>query len=363
MRVQSLHIEGFRNLAKTALNFDGDASFVALVGSNGQGKTNVLEALFLLGISKSFRTTENGEMVGFDQDYFSVKGDIERKEGPLKAEVIVTREPPKKTLKLDGGIKKASEYIGNLSVVFFSPDDLGMIHLSPSLRRRYLDLLISQLDRGYLESAIKYQSALKQRNSLLRRIGEEQAQESELEFWDQELAKNGAQILSGRARVIGQIGAFAGDYYPKATGAGDTLTIEYLPSGHATDEQSLLDAIAKHHSRDLALGATQTGPHRDDLRFLVNGHDLASFGSRGEWRSLVLTLKFAEIELLKEKNGETPILLLDDVFSELDEIRQKTLFSSIKDCQTFLTTTHREFLGMIEAEKQIFTVTQGTVSP
>jgi len=362
MRVQSLHIQGFRNLAKTTLEFDPEANFVALVGSNGQGKTNVLEALFLLGISKSFRTAENEEMVGFDQDFFSLKGRLERKDGLLETEVIVTKVPAKKTLKINGGIKKASDYIGALGVVFFSPDDLGMIHLSPSLRRRYLDLLLSQLDREYLENALKYQSALKQRNSLLRQINDGDAQEGELDFWNQELSVCGSKIRQKREQVIEKIGAFASPYYKEATGTRDELKIDYLPSGGMdSGVEGLLQTLQKNHSRDIAMGSTQSGPHRDDLRFLCSGHDLASFGSRGEWMSLVLTLKFAEIELLKEKNGETPILLLDDVFSELDEGRQKTLFNSIRDCQTFMTTTHREFLDMIDAKKQVFRVENGVV--
>ncbi len=362
MRVQSLHIQGFRNLSKATLEFDPDSNFVGFVGSNGQGKTNVLETLFLLGISKSFRTAENEEMIGFDQDFFSLKGELERKDGKVTAEVILTRVPAKKTLKINGGIKKASDYIGNLGVVFFSPDDLGMVHLSPSLRRRYLDLLLSQLDREYLENALKYQSAIKQRNSLLRRISDGQAQVGELEFWDQELANSGSVMRQKRETVVKKISDFVRPYYKEASGTQDELSIEYLPSGgHDSSADALMAMLQKNHSRDVAMGSTQSGPHRDDLQFLCNGHDLASFGSRGEWRSLVLTLKFAEIELLKEKNGEAPILLLDDVFSELDESRQKTLFNSIKGCQTFVTTTHQEFLDMVEGKKQVFRVSEGII--
>jgi DNA replication and repair protein RecF len=362
MRVQTLHIQGFRNLGKTALEFSPESNFVAFVGSNGQGKTNVLETLFLLGISKSFRTTENEEMIGFDQEFFSLKGEVEKGGEKVTTEVILTRVPAKKTLKINGGIKKASDYIGNLGVVFFSPDDLGMVHLSPSLRRRYLDLLLSQLDRDYLENALKYQSAIKQRNSLLRRIGDGQAKGEELEFWDQELSNSGSVIRQKREAAVQKISDFVRPYYKEASGTEDELSIEYLPSGGPqSDSDSLMAMLGKNHSRDVAMGSTQSGPHRDDLQFLCNGHDLASFGSRGEWRSLVLTLKFAEIELLKEKNGEAPILLLDDVFSELDESRQKTLFNSIKGCQTFMTTTHREFLEMVEGPKQVFRVEDGKV--
>ncbi len=362
MRVERLKIEGFRNLKKATLDFSPKTPFVAFIGSNGQGKTNVLETLFLLGISKSFRTGEGEEMIGFGQEFFSIKGTVDRDGEPHVAEVILTLNPPKKTLKANGVVKKASEFIGSVGIVFFSPDDLGMIHQAPRLRRRYLDLLLSQLDRDYLENALRYQSALRQRNSLLRQIRGGHAQESELEFWDHELARSGAVLVAKRMGAMSQIGAFSIPYYKVATGTGDELALEYLPSGTAIPTiEALTELFGNNHSRDIAMGSTQSGPHRDDLRFLCNGHDLASFGSRGEWRSLVLTLKFAEIELLRAKNGTSPILLLDDVFSELDDRRQRNLFSSISGCQTFMTTTHREFLNVIQAPIQIFTVESGTI--
>ena len=330
------------------------------MGSNGQGKTNVLEALFLLAISKSFRSPENLDMVGFDQEFLSIAGALSKADEEQKLEVIITREPPKKTLKINGGVKKAADYIGNMTTVFFSPDEIGMIHLAPSLRRRYLDLLLSQLDRSYLTAALKYQSVNRQRNSLLRQIGQGQRPESELDFWDHELSETGFFLISKRQEMLKKISRFAAEFYPTVTREPDDLKIEYRSSiNNVENSESFFELLQKNHAKDIAEGSGRLGPHRDDLRFWNNGHDMASFGSRGEWRSLVLTLKFAEIELLKEKTGEQPILLLDDVFSELDEARQKTLFNSIRDCQTFVTTTHREFLGVIEAEKQIFEVKNG----
>jgi len=358
MRVKSLEINGFRNLKKTALEFDTNASVFAFVGANGHGKTNFLEVLFLLAISKSFRTRENADLIAFEADHCSLKAKVEQGSETLTLELIVTREPPKKTLKINGVQKKAADFMGNLNVVFFSPDDIGMIHLSPSIRRRYLDLLLSQLDREYLEDSLKYQQALKQRNSLLKQIAEEQSKEEELDFWDKQLVELGSRIMEKRRNVLQDINAKASDYYHRVSGQQDELIVQYSPSA---ESEKFQDILLKNRSKDIAIGSTQKGPHRDDLVFICNGHDMASFASRGEWRSLVLTLKFAEIDLLKEKKGFYPILLLDDVFSELDEARQKVLFNVIKNTQTFITTTHPEFLDTIKGSKQVYGVRDGEI--
>ena len=357
MRIKSLEINGFRNLKKTALELDSQTKVFALVGENGHGKTNLLEAIFLLAISKSFRTRENEDLIGFDEDFCSLKAEVEQGSDTLTLELIITRQPPRKVLKINGVQKKAAEFMGNLNTVFFSPDDIGMIHLSPSVRRRYLDLLLSQLDRDYLETSLKYQQALKQRNSLLKRIADEQAKEEELLFWDGQLADLGLKIMTKRLEIIENINVKASSYYHQVSDQSDELLIQYKPSV----EGDLLEALKKGHSRDIATGSTNKGPHRDDLAFLCNGHDMAAFASRGEWRSLVLTLKFSEIDLLKESKGFYPILLLDDVFSELDEKRQKVLFNVLKNTQTFITTTHPEFLDVIEGGKEVYSVKDGEI--
>ncbi len=374
MRVQSMEIKGFRNLKKISLEFKEEFPIIAFTGVNGQGKTNLLEALFLMAISKSFRTNENEDLIGFDQDFCSVKADVVRglrrvtdsfgEQGgdTFNLEMIVTRQPPKKTLKVNGVVKKASDYIGHLNAVFFSPDDIGMIHLSPAVRRRYMDLLLSQLDRDYLEASLKYQLAIKQRNALLKQIADETADAGQLEVWDQQLAGFGLSIMEKRFGVIDKLNTEATRYYEKLSDEPDELKIRYQPSlEKVKTNEDYLTALQKSQKRDIMNGSTQLGPHRDDLVFFCNDHDMASFASRGEWRSLVLTLKFAEIDLLKEKNGFYPILLLDDVFSELDEKRQKYLFNIIKNTQTFITTTHPEFLDVIEGAKQVYEVRDGEI--
>ena len=362
MRIKTRKLKGFRNLKKISLEFSDEFPIIAFTGVNGQGKTNLLEALFLLAISKSFRTNENEDLIGFDRDFCSMQADVEQGSNNFDLEMIVTREPAKKTLKVNGVIKKAVDYIGHLNAVFFSPDDIGMIHLSPAVRRRYMDLLLSQLDRDYLEASLKYQLVTKQRNALLKQIADETADASQLEIWDQQLTQFGLFIMEKRFGIIDKLNVEAAQYYGKLSDEPDELKIIYQPSlEKVKTNEDYMSALLKSQKRDIINGSTQLGPHRDDLVFLCNGHDMASFASRGEWRSLVLTLKFAEIDLLKEKNGFYPILLLDDVFSELDEKRQKYLFNIIKNTQTFITTTHPEFLDVIEGAKKVYEVGEGEV--
>lgn len=361
MCLKSLQITGFRNLKKTVLTFDPSVRVFAFVGPNGHGKTNLLEAIFLLAISKSFRTNENLDLVGFEQEFCTLSAGVTQRDEVLNLDFIITKTPPKKTLKVNGVVKRAADYIGTLNTVFFSPDDIGMIHLSPGVRRRYLDLLLSQLDRNYLEDSLDYQQAIKQRNSLLKQVSDRTAREDELDFWDEKLAESGTRIIKKRQAIIGELDAYCAQFYKQVSDGKDILKVQYEPSIHTTDPLHYTEKLLAGRRRDLVNGATGLGPHRDDLLFFCNGHDMKAFASRGEWRSLVLTLKFAEIDLIKNKKGFYPILLLDDVFSELDDARQKILFNVIKNTQTFITTTHREFLEVIEGEKKVFTVEEGNV--
>ena len=361
MRIKSLKFNGFRNLHKANIEFDSETKIFAFVGPNGHGKTNVLEAIFLLSISKSFRTNNNWDLIEFKEDFCSLNAKIEIGDEELDLDLIATKEPPKKTLKINGVQKNAAEYIGNFNVVFFSPEDMGMVNLSPAIRRRYIDLFISQFDRDYLMGSLGYKQTVKQRNSLLKQISDEKAGEDELDFWDKKLAELGLKLIKKRADVIDEINKYASVFYKDVSGNQDELQIKYEPSIKECDTSKYLEFLVNNRKRDIMNGSTQLGPHRDDLTFLCNNHDMKSFASRGEWRSLVLTLKFAEIELLKEKTGYYPILLLDDVFSELDDDRQKVLFNILKNTQTFITTTHREFLDVVDGEKKVFEVVDGKI--
>lgn len=361
MRINQLKLTGFRNLKKLDLNM-GEESVFAFVGPNGQGKTNLLEAIYLGALSKSFRSRVNADLVAFDEDFCRIEAGIENADGEKKLELIVTVRPPRKVLKINGVEKKASDFIGTLKAVFFSPDDMSTVSFAPRMRRRYLDVLLSQLDHDYLEDAISYQELVRQRNALLKKIKEGGAGGSELEFWDEKLAAYGWKMTEKRQSLISKLHPLILDQYRLIAKTNDELNIHYLPgAGTADSKEDFLKQIREGCDRDIASGSTQLGPHRDDLRFLLNGHDMAYFASRGEWRSLVLALKFAEISLIEEKTGEKPVLLLDDVFSELDETRQKYLMEAIRGTQTFLTTTHREFLEDMKIDAKIYRLERGMV--
>lgn len=370
MYIKSLQLKGFRNLKKLDLSFDPQVKTYAFVGLNGHGKTNLLESIFLTAISKSFRTRKMDQVVAFESDdlrdyagFCSTKISYERAGDAKELEVVMMKNPPKKGLKINGVQKNAADYIGHLNVVFFSPDDMNMIHSAPASRRRYLDLLLSQFDRDYLQTFLRYQQVLSRRNSLLRQMEVKKISPDQLDFWDQEWVELTLSITQKRAVLVADLSRRSAEFYAEVTDGADRLKISYQPSfKKMLSKEELLQLIAENRSKDIQKGYTQLGPHRDDLLFLCNGKSMASYSSRGEWRSLILTLKFSEIYLLKEKTDEWPVLLLDDVFSELDDKRQRHLFNRLTEVQTFITTTHKEFLTVIDGPVKIYEIKDGIVS-
>lgn len=359
MRLKSLSIKNFRNLKELSLEFPEDTNYFAFIGKNGHGKTNLLEAIFITAISKSFRTKKLEQGVLFDQNFCSLKSTFKTKSHQKDLEFVLLKSPLKKGLKVNGVSKKAFDYIGHLNVVFFSPDDMSLIYSSPANRRRYLNLFISQFDRSYLELLTEYQQVLKQRNALLKLTKESCRLSSQLSFWDQKCAELGVEITKKRIDLVERISDMTSQFYYEVSDESDKLKIRLLSSIKALDVNEYLEKLNQEKDRDIETGFTQFGPHRDDLLFLCNGKNMASYASRGEWRSLILTLKFTEIELLKEKTKEWPIFLLDDVFSELDEVRQNYLFNKLKGVQTFITTTHADFLEIIKSDKILYEVNEG----
>ena len=358
MKILSIKIKGFRNLKSTELEFDEKKSVFAFVGPNGHGKTNLLEAIYICALSKSFRTRTSQDLITFDEDFCDIRCKVHEKE----LNVIITNQPAQKVLKVNGVKKNASDFISILKAVFFSPDDLSEMAFAPRLRRRYMDVLLSQLDHDYLNVLIKYQDAIRQRNALLKKIKEGKAKIDELDFWDEQLVELGFSIIEKRSDLIKQLTKFVQKLYEDISQTEDELGIKYQSSCDGIpDKQRFSEYIFANRDRDVASGVTQSGPHRDDLQFTINGHDMVFFASRGEWRSLVLALKFAEIQLIEKKTDDKPVLLLDDVFSELDEVRQKYLFEAIKGTQTFITTTHKEFLDGLDVQKMVYEVKNGEI--
>jgi len=359
MAIKNLKIRGFRNLKPIELSFDAEHKAHAFVGDNGQGKTNVLEAIYLCSLSKSFRTKSSADLVGFGEDFSSIRCHT----GDRELEVIVTSKTSQKVLKVNGVKKSASDFVGLFKAVFFSPDDLANMSFSPSLRRRYVDVVLTQLNHDYLEALMRYKEACRQRNALLKKIREHEADDTELDFWDEAIAKDGVIITKKRAELVEQLQKLVNRHYQAISAGPDKIQVNYLSEVRGVkDKKEFMELLRKSRRRDILTGETKLGPHRDDLQFLLNTHDMAFFASRGEWRSLVLALKFAEIDLIKDKTGEPPVLLLDDVFSELDARRQKYLFDATGESQTFVTTTHREFIDALPRPPMVYEISGGTIS-
>lgn len=357
MRIQNIKIKGFRNLKGVDLAFDDGVPIHAFVGANGQGKTNILEAIYLCSLSKSFRTRTNADLVGFEEDFSSVKIDTSGNE----LEVIITAKPAQKVLKVNGVKKSAPDFIGNLRSVFFSPDDLAYMSFAPKLRRRYLDVVLAQLNQDYLSRLIEYNDACKQRNSLLKAISDGRGDMDELDFWDEKLSQLGAFITDIRGGLIDELQKLVSKHYKEISQSDSEIKIVYESEVRGVKPKELRELYKNGHRRDLMTCQTKLGPHRDDLKFLLAEKDMIDFASRGEWRSLVLALKFAEIDLIKVRTGDDPILLLDDVFSELDADRQKYLFDAIGKRQTFITTTHKEFIEALPASHKVYQVESGKI--
>lgn len=387
MRLQKLTLENFRNYGKLELDFGASGSAGAggahgggttyIVGQNAQGKTNILEAIYLLALTRSFRTSAQEDLVLWDKDFCRVRGEFES--GTTKGtaaktelEVFYGLPPhPKKSLKKNGVRISAENFIGTCKAVFFHPEDLNMLYLGPDLRRRYLDVLNLQVNKNYYRALRNYKRVLKQRNALLKEIKEGFAKKADLEVWNEQLVENGGILISERARTVIFLNEFLEDFYRQIAESKDKILISYKcllsrESGSARDgatgsrsakipeatDLCDLDAAKKifraalnaAEKIDLKAEITTQGPHRDDLEFLLNGRPLQSSASRGEYRSLLLALKLLELKFFEDdtSSGATdkPLLLLDDVFSELDLHRQKMLLTAIAGHQTIITTTH-----------------------
>jgi len=358
MHLSRLKVDGFRNLVGVDLSFDSSASTHVFVGPNGQGKTNLLESIYLCSLSKSFRSHKNQDLIAFNKDYYTVKCSMD----DLELEVIGTRKPSRKVLKVNGLKKTALDFVGQFKTVFFSPDDLALMAFAPRMRRRYLDVLLSQIYPDYLHALSDYESARRQRNYLLKAIRHEGAQLDQLLYWDQQLARLGLKIFKARQAVMKDLEPLAQKHYQAISQQNVALHLSYFSELTGdTDEADYLERIQTLYPSDIAFGKTQLGPHRDDLLFLLNAIDMRLFASRGEWRSLLLSLNFAEIELLEVLSFTAPALLLDDVFSELDEERQHYLFDQMNNIQTFISTTHESFFREAKIDPQIFSVKAGHV--
>ena len=360
MYIESIRLNNFRNYESLEMNFDQGTNI--LYGDNAQGKTNILEAVYLAGTSKSHKGSKDREMIRFENEESHIRMMV--KKGGLSYKVDMhLRKNKAKGVAINGlPIRKARELLGVVNLVFFSPEDLNIIKEGPAGRRRFIDLELSQLDKIYLNNLSNYNRIINQRNSLLKDIyGSNQQHLLEtLDIWDMQLAAYGTKVLDRRKEFVRQVNEIISEIHFRLTGGKERLSLTYESS---IGEMSMEQALKKNRERDLRMKSTSVGPHRDDLCFLSGDLDIRKFGSQGQQRTAALSLKLAEIELVKRIIGDTPILLLDDVLSELDKNRQNYLLDSIHDIQTVITCTGLdEFVNHRFSINKIFHVKSGHVA-
>ena len=336
MRIKKLKLKNFRNFTESeiAIN-DGTTVFY---GGVGEGKTNLIEAIFLLSVGRSYRTPETNQVISWGKDEAVVRGEGAGAAGKFAVAIKVTKTG--KRIELNGeNNKKSIDLIGGLRSVIFHSEDTAMVGGAPQLRRRYLDLAISQSSKNYAYNLRDYYRVLRQRNSALSRYPG-----LDMSAWDEQLSQVGAWITQIRAKVISEIAQTADLILKSLIGEAAKLEIKYVPSGE-DDQERFKFKLSRSMSLDVSRGATSIGPHRDDFKLLLSGVDARYFASSGEKKTIVLALKLAEVEFIRAVTGEKPILLLDDVFSTLDLKRSKALLSVTGDgSQCVITLTDLNFL-------------------
>ncbi len=359
MVIESVDLQNFRNYRFLDMVFNEKTNII--YGDNAQGKTNILESLYVSATSRSHRGNKDKEMIRFGEEEAHIKVRIKKHGMDYRIDMHLKKNKPKGIAVNGVPIKKAAELFGVMNIVLFSPEDLSIIKNGPAERRRFMDMELSQLDKIYLNSLVNYNKVIIQRNKLLKELSFEYNREKleTLDIWDIQLVRYGSAVIRAREELIRQIGGIVSDIHAKLSGGKEILEIRYAP---CVSQQSFEEQVRAARERDIRLKATGTGPHKDDLIFYIGGQDVRRFGSQGQQRTAALSLKLAEIELVKKRVNDTPVLLLDDVLSELDSSRQNFLLNSMNDIQTIITCTGLdEFIQNHFAAEKIFRVENGSI--
>ena len=363
MIIKSLELLNYRNYINENIIFDKGINI--LYGDNAQGKTNILEAIYLSITSKSHRSSNDKELINFSKDESHIKLIIEKKEIENRIDIHIRKNKSKGIAINSLALKRASELFGMANVIFFSPEDLGIIKNGPSERRKFIDMELCQLDKIYLHSLMEYNKILNQRNKLLKEIGFKTDLEDTLDIWDAQLIRYGKEIIKQREYFIYLLNNIIKDIHSELTTNKEELEIVYDKNVSIEEFEKKLK---KYRDNDLRLKNTNIGPHRDDIAFFIKFNknetiDARKFASQGQQRTVALSLKLAEIELVKDFTSDYPILLLDDVLSELDESRQTKLLDSIKHIQAIISCTGIEdFINRNMSIGKLFLVKNGKVS-
>ena len=358
MIVESLKLQNYRNYEYLNMNFDEKINII--YGDNAQGKTNILESMYVCATSKSHRGSKDREIIRFDNDESHIKVNVKKNDMNYRIDMHLKKNKPKGIAVNGIPIKRAVELFGILNIVFFSPEDLNIIKNGPSERRRFIDMELCQLNKLYYQNLSSYHKILNQRNSLLKQLAYNKSLMDTLEVWDDQLVLYGSKVIEERERFVRMMNEIIYDIHYNLTSGKEKLEIVYEKSVEA---DKFKNTLIDKKNVDLNYTSTQTGPHRDDISFLINGIDARKFGSQGQQRTVALSLKMAEIKLVKKMINDDPILLLDDVMSELDSKRRASLIDEIKDIQTIITCTgYDDFIKEQMTINSVYKVVNGTVS-
>lgn len=357
MIIKSIELSDYRNYDHLSMEFSPGTNI--LFGDNAQGKTNILEAIYVSATTKSHKGSKDRDIINFEKEEAHIRTIIEKEKVETRIDMHL-RKNKSKGLAIDGQrVKKAADLIGLCNVVFFSPEDLGIIKNGPSERRRFVDMELCQLDSFYFYNLSNYNKIVEQRNTLLKDMYFQPQLRETLNIWDMQLVSYGSKIIERRKLFVDQLNEIIEEIHLKLSGGREKIKIQYEPDVDIDDfEKNLL----ANQERDVRSKITSVGPHRDDFSFLVGEVDIRKFGSQGQQRTAALSLKLSEIELVKKITKDTPILLLDDVLSELDSNRQNYLLNSIGDIQTIITCTGlEEFVNNRFEIDRVYKVTNGKV--
>ncbi|XMB86419.1 DNA replication/repair protein RecF [Mycoplasmatota bacterium WC44] len=357
MIINKINVRNFRCIENANLRFNDNLNIV--VGNNGQGKTSLLESIYLLAFTKSHKTSHEKEVIKTDADFCKVDGNVKFHNYDSKFVIILTKKSKK--VKINEIVeKKMSEYIGNINVVMFSPEDLAIIKGDPATKRRFIDVELGQTSPLYIHDLLMYRKILKQRNELLKKIQKNEINDHVLlDVITKQLVHYGSKILDARELFIVKLNSIIKKIHFNLTNNLEEVFIEYKKK-HKND---LYEELKKRYQLDIITGSTSIGPHRDEFKIYFNKQDISVYGSQGQQRTAVLSIKLSLIEFIKQSTGELPILLLDDVFSELDNSRLNSLVEYIKkDIQTFITTTDVGFIrDELKKDATFFYVDNGRI--
>ncbi|MBQ6860357.1 MAG: DNA replication/repair protein RecF [Clostridia bacterium] len=355
MRINKIALENFRNYEIQEIKLDQNIN--VFYGNNAQGKTNILEALYFCAFGRSFRTHKDAELINFEKEISKIEVEFEKNNREQSVEIILNKNEKKKIKLNDIKINKNSELLGNLNLVLFSPDDTVVLKESPASRRKFLDILISQLRPKYAHQLGIYNKILENRNTVIK------SQKTEtIDIWDEQLAASAEKIYEYRVEYINKLQKFVDKIAPSLTNEKEKLTIKYKSNFKSKEEY--LKLLKQNLRNDLYRGYTTSGIHRDDFELFVNDKELNLYGSQGQHRTAILALKFAELEIIKDEINENPILLLDDITSELDLERIGQIFKKISDFQVLITCTDANILRNIESltkEIKLYKINSGRV--